>query len=104
MHPLAGLGVNLGFGDVACLHHLLVSAAGRGEEWGEEEPDLVPVKLETMNYNDLPSSQVPFTHFISTRLKDRDIICQSCLLLRVCIDSSPLHPRQWCYSDLWDSS
>lgn len=34
VHPLAGLGVNLGFGDVSCLHRELVSANDIGEEWG----------------------------------------------------------------------
>ena len=34
VHPLAGLGVNLGFGDAACLHEILLTAAARGEEWG----------------------------------------------------------------------
>ena len=35
VHPLAGLGVNLGFGDVSCLHRELVSANDIGEEWGK---------------------------------------------------------------------
>ena len=35
VHPLAGLGVNLGFGDVSCLHRVLLTAASRGEDWGK---------------------------------------------------------------------
>jgi len=34
VHPLAGQGVNLGFGDVSCLVQELERAIGRGEELG----------------------------------------------------------------------
>ena len=103
VHPLAGLGVNLGFGDVACLHRLLVSAAGKGEEWGEESRTLLLVGQIQGKYMAF-LLQVLFRRSISTRLNDRDTICQSCPLLKVCIDSSPPRPHQWSCSALWDSS
>ncbi|XP_070576864.1 ubiquinone biosynthesis monooxygenase COQ6, mitochondrial-like [Ptychodera flava] len=34
VHPLAGLGVNLGFGDVACLRDTLIEAVQNGEDLG----------------------------------------------------------------------
>ncbi|XP_078000689.1 ubiquinone biosynthesis monooxygenase COQ6, mitochondrial-like [Glandiceps talaboti] len=34
VHPLAGLGVNLGFGDVACLRDILVEAVQNGQDLG----------------------------------------------------------------------
>ncbi len=34
VHPLAGQGVNLGFGDVACLRDVLVRALSRGQDIG----------------------------------------------------------------------
>ena len=41
VHPLAGLGVNLGFGDVSCLHQVLLTAASRGEDWGKQTTPLL---------------------------------------------------------------
>lgn len=35
VHPLAGQGVNLGFGDVSCLTRLLSQAAFNGKDLGE---------------------------------------------------------------------
>lgn len=35
VHPLAGQGVNLGFGDVACLTQLLSQAAFNGKDLGQ---------------------------------------------------------------------
>ena len=35
VHPMAGQGVNLGFGDVACLRDTLISAAAMGKDLGE---------------------------------------------------------------------
>lgn len=34
IHPLAGLGLNLGFKDAACLADCILDAMGRGEDWG----------------------------------------------------------------------
>ena len=36
VHPLAGQGVNLGAGDVACLRDVLVDAVQLGEDIGEK--------------------------------------------------------------------
>ena len=100
VHPLAGLGLNLGFGDVACLHQLLVSASGRGEEWGEE----IRICSKTHRIKMFSFMQVLFTHSMSMRLKDRDTIFQSCLLSKACIDSFLPQPHHWCCSALWDSN
>lgn len=35
VHPLAGQGVNLGFGDVGCLTQLLSQAAFNGKDLGQ---------------------------------------------------------------------
>jgi len=35
VHPLAGQGVNLGFGDVSCLRDLLVQCVENGSDVGE---------------------------------------------------------------------
>lgn len=35
IHPMAGQGVNLGFGDVKCLTQLLETAVDHGEDIGE---------------------------------------------------------------------
>lgn len=37
VHPLAGQGANLGFGDVACLTQLLSQAAFNGKDLGQCE-------------------------------------------------------------------
>ena len=34
VHPLAGLGVNLGFGDVQCLKDVIINAVSRGADIG----------------------------------------------------------------------
>ena len=34
VHPLAGLGVNLGFGDVQCLKDVILNAVSRGADIG----------------------------------------------------------------------
>lgn len=36
VHPLAGQGVNLGFGDIACLAHHLSAAAFNGQDLGKD--------------------------------------------------------------------
>ena len=35
IHPMAGQGINLGFGDVVCLRDILVEAAKMGKDMGE---------------------------------------------------------------------
>lgn len=35
VHPLAGQGINLGFGDVVCLKEVIVQSALRGEDLGK---------------------------------------------------------------------
>ena len=34
MHPLTGLGLNLGLGDVAALTEKLLDANSKGDDWG----------------------------------------------------------------------
>ena len=45
VHPMAGQGVNLGFGDVACLRDTLVTAASMGKDLGKGKLDTLNSKL-----------------------------------------------------------
>ncbi|XP_032402790.1 ubiquinone biosynthesis monooxygenase COQ6, mitochondrial [Xiphophorus hellerii] len=50
VHPLAGQGVNLGFGDVACLTHLLSQAAFNGKDLGAIQ-HLLEYETERQRHN-----------------------------------------------------
>ncbi|CAL1575895.1 unnamed protein product [Knipowitschia caucasica] len=50
VHPLAGQGVNLGFGDVACLTHLLSQAAFNGKDLGATQ-HLLEYETERQRHN-----------------------------------------------------
>ncbi|XP_008398435.1 ubiquinone biosynthesis monooxygenase COQ6, mitochondrial [Poecilia reticulata] len=50
VHPLAGQGVNLGFGDVACLTHLLSHAAFNGKDLGAIQ-HLLEYETERQRHN-----------------------------------------------------
>ena len=52
VHPLAGQGVNLGFGDVNCLVNLLQQSVGRGEPFlGYEESVLSEYETQRLRHN-----------------------------------------------------
>ncbi|KAJ0009046.1 hypothetical protein NQD34_016461 [Periophthalmus magnuspinnatus] len=50
VHPLAGQGVNLGFGDVACLTHILSQAAFNGKDLGAMQ-HLLEYETERQRHN-----------------------------------------------------
>lgn len=50
VHPLAGQGVNMGFGDIACLTHHLSTAAFDGRDLGKNSKSQNNLYCSNMKY------------------------------------------------------